>query len=579
MEKFIKKFTTFGMLVAVLASFMTVPVTQALSPFVLLDISNVSVTPNPLDPYKEITSIEYYLNKEANVRIDVLDINNTYVSALFSNHQEAGWHIIDWNGISLIDGVIQDTINYLPEGEYTYQITAWGANGSSDIERGPIYIRHDYTPVPVETPQISDVSAPNEFEINTSQPWINFHLEGEGNATITVRDAQNKNFIRTIIDQYLYTGDQSFLWDATDYNGNQVGAGEYEIEIQVIGEHGVTDRAYWNITAKDTDYPNYRPEISGMYVSPSTFDPRRENTEIGFSIDETADVLIEVVRSYDGKVIRYIENTTRQAGRHYIQWDGRNDDGRIVDEDIYDVRIFASNNSGSDEDFRGVEVDYVGIINPPVPGPHPPIPGPLPPTPGCAGFRDVPYGNELCEAAEFVRENGIFGGYPDGTFRPEQPINRAEVTKVILEGFKIKIMPPTGTKFGFADVDPFAWYMPYVRTAKSLGIVHGYPNGEFAPQKTMNRAELLKVFLKASNLPIPACTTSPYSDTPNSRETYWYINFVCFSKAFDLMNDTYNGTFSPDMPITRGDVAILFYRFHERGLLSRSLSSPIDQKK
>lgn len=47
------------------------------------------------------------------------------------------------------------------------------------------------------------------------------------------------------------------------------------------------------------------------------------------------------------------------------------------------------------------------------------------------GFSDVPFNHLNAETIDYVQANGIVSGYPDGTFRPDQTINRAEFVKII----------------------------------------------------------------------------------------------------------------------------------------------------
>ena len=165
-----------------------------------------------------------------------------------------------------------------------------------------------------------------------------------------------------------------------------------------------------------------------------------------------------------------------------------------------------------------------------------------------------------------MRYRGIFIGYPDGTFRPYSDINRAETVKVVLLALEKEIFPADGTDLGFWDVIKTEWYMTYLRTARMLSIIQGYPNGSFRPESTINRVELLKVFLEGTDINIPHCNVQPYPDTPLTYETRWYMDYACFAKAYGLMRTDVDGNFNPAEPMSRADVADLFYQFEKRGL-------------
>ncbi|MCK5015846.1 MAG: S-layer homology domain-containing protein [Candidatus Peribacteraceae bacterium] len=97
------------------------------------------------------------------------------------------------------------------------------------------------------------------------------------------------------------------------------------------------------------------------------------------------------------------------------------------------------------------------------------------------------------EAVEYLVGRNIINGYDDGTFKPDQAINRAEFLKIVFKGHNT-IKP---TRRCFSDINPDEWYAPYVCTAKNRGIVDGYPNGTFQPAQTINFAEAIKIVLGA----------------------------------------------------------------------------------
>ncbi|SEH05094.1 S-layer homology domain-containing protein [Candidatus Venteria ishoeyi] len=69
---------------------------------------------------------------------------------------------------------------------------------------------------------------------------------------------------------------------------------------------------------------------------------------------------------------------------------------------------------------------------------------------------------------EFIKDQGVVEGYEDGSYRPDQLINRAEFTKIILESVQTQDME--GQKGCFPDVKD-QWFARYVCTAKNLAVV------------------------------------------------------------------------------------------------------------
>jgi polyhydroxybutyrate depolymerase len=98
------------------------------------------------------------------------------------------------------------------------------------------------------------------------------------------------------------------------------------------------------------------------------------------------------------------------------------------------------------------------------------------------------------DAVAYLRDRGVIGGYPDGTFKPKETINRAELLKIVFKG-RSNAEPVAGSCF--SDVTADAWYAPYVCAAKRRGIINGYPDGTFKPGQPVNVAEALKILLRA----------------------------------------------------------------------------------
>ena len=83
-------------------------------------------------------------------------------------------------------------------------------------------------------------------------------------------------------------------------------------------------------------------------------------------------------------------------------------------------------------------------------------------------------------------------GYPDGTFGPNKSMTRAEVAQMFYSLLNNKTLPITKT---FPDVPTDAWYAPAVNTLASLGILSGDPDGNYRPNDPITRAEFCVVAL------------------------------------------------------------------------------------
>ena len=90
---------------------------------------------------------------------------------------------------------------------------------------------------------------------------------------------------------------------------------------------------------------------------------------------------------------------------------------------------------------------------------------------------------------------GFIGGYPDGTFQPNNSVNRAEFAKMLMLAFSKEGGEGQNLK-GFPDVYLDQWYTPYLSRAVELGSMKGYPDGTMKPRNTINKAEALKMALE-----------------------------------------------------------------------------------
>src|SRR3989338_337293 len=90
------------------------------------------------------------------------------------------------------------------------------------------------------------------------------------------------------------------------------------------------------------------------------------------------------------------------------------------------------------------------------------------------------------DSVSYLVGKGSISGYPDGNFHPTNTVNRAEVLKLVFRS-RGAVEPASGECF--ADVPVYAWFAPYVCAAKRRGIVSGYKVGSrtiFKPAQPIN---------------------------------------------------------------------------------------------
>lgn len=115
-------------------------------------------------------------------------------------------------------------------------------------------------------------------------------------------------------------------------------------------------------------------------------------------------------------------------------------------------------------------------------------------------FNDVEIADEDYQAITYLYDFEVLNGYKDGSFGGEKTINRAEFLKVLMTIGNFEIDLDL-YKDCFTDVTN-QWYAPYVCFAKEKNWVEGYEDGSFAPEQEVTRAEGAKILQNALALPI-----------------------------------------------------------------------------
>jgi len=519
------------------------------------NVTNAYASPEEFDPSEgEVTKINYTLNTCAYITVKVYKkSDNSYVTTLKEvDYQCAGTYNSTWNG--------RDSNNNLvANGDYNIKVTANNSKGS-DSELDYVTVvdesNNDDDDDDIVVPNVTNAYvSPDEFDASEGETTRMYYTTNTcADVTVKVYNSSN-TLVKTLKDSvYECAGTYNVSWNGRNSSSTLMSDAVYTIKVTASNSKG-SDTEQDTVLVEnsndddDNDDDSDVPSITSVNVDPEEFDPSDEETELRFRLNTCADVTIEVRDEDNDVVAEIIDDKRLCSGTHDYNWDGEDEDGDIVRQDDYEFYIKATNTEGTDTARADVTVDSDGSG--------------IDEADRCAGFLDVSVDNPYCDAIEYVKGAGIFDGYSDGYFRPYQAINRAETTKVIVREFEYPELPADGTNLGFWDLSPWDWYMGYIRTAKQYGVIQGYPDGSFKPAQTVNRVELLKIFLESANVALPTCSYASYPDT---QAGVWYSDYVCYSKMHNLMDTDYSGNFNPAAPMTRGDVAELFYRFSERNL-------------
>ena len=166
-------------------------------------------------------------------------------------------------------------------------------------------------------------------------------------------------------------------------------------------------------------------------------------------------------------------------------------------------------------------------------------------------FSDVPDGFWAKDAITYLATLGFINGYPDGTFKPNEPLTRAELASLLVKAkdFQTEIL----ISDIFPDVPVSHWAAPYVQVALNRKYVGGYPDGNFRPWKKVSRAEGVVIISKFAGLTEPmALTYNPY---PDVEKRHWAARSIAVAKANGLLEFLAGKNFEPDRLMTRAEAA------------------------
>lgn len=158
------------------------------------------------------------------------------------------------------------------------------------------------------------------------------------------------------------------------------------------------------------------------------------------------------------------------------------------------------------------------------------------------------------EAVEFLSAYGIINGYPDGTFKPDRTITRGEVSKIATYMLGYGDFAQN-MESNYTDMEGH-WATQYVDIANAFDIVQGYLNGTFGPDNNISYSEAVTMVVR----------TLGYTDA--SLPGSWPYDYFVKGGDLGIVND---------IPIsageaTRGDMALMAYRtlFQEKGTINGS---------
>jgi len=166
-------------------------------------------------------------------------------------------------------------------------------------------------------------------------------------------------------------------------------------------------------------------------------------------------------------------------------------------------------------------------------------------------FSDVSKNNPYFEMVHEMRDQKVISGYPDGTFKPKEKINRKQAAALVNRIVKL----PARKKFvAFKDVSAKNPYFNDIQKVQQAGIFEPDAKGNFYPNKQITRAEMAKVLTIAFNL--KEISEIDFLDVPRSHPMSEYIRAMY---AADITTGD-GGIFYPEIAVSRDHYAVFLYR-------------------
>ena len=173
----------------------------------------------------------------------------------------------------------------------------------------------------------------------------------------------------------------------------------------------------------------------------------------------------------------------------------------------------------------------------------------------------ITYVDGVLKAIEVLNKEIHFNyviGYTDGTIRPSNNISRAEVATIFFRLLTDEAREQYTTTAGnFTDVKAGMWCNRAIATLTNMGIIKGYTDGSFQPNKSITRAELATIIARFAKLDV---NTKTFSDING----HWAQKNIELAAGNGWINGYEDGTFRPNNNITRAETFAMINRVLDR---------------
>lgn len=158
-------------------------------------------------------------------------------------------------------------------------------------------------------------------------------------------------------------------------------------------------------------------------------------------------------------------------------------------------------------------------------------------------------------------EKGLISGYDDGTFRPDRQITRAEFIYIVNRAYGFNDTVTPGDISSLTDVNATYWYAVPIQIAVAAGYISGYDDNTMRPNDPITRQEAAVVITKLNQLTPDASKAVGFRDSESFED--WSMPYIGAVAEATFMRGDENGNFLPTKDLTRAEAVVLLTKSAE----------------
>lgn len=152
----------------------------------------------------------------------------------------------------------------------------------------------------------------------------------------------------------------------------------------------------------------------------------------------------------------------------------------------------------------------------------------------------------------------VLGGYPDGTFRPNANVTRAEFASMLTRALHLKARPQSAERF--TDTAKVEWAVSAIGAAVHAGLIGGYPDDSFGAQRGITRDEIAVILDRVIQRNLVRVNMTNTIIRFSDEIPAWAKSGVLSASRAGLIGGFQDNTFRPTQTATRAEVAAMLFR-------------------